>query len=122
MRFIFFRLLSRYWQPVSALIFFAIVVLSLWPLPSLPKIPGTDKTHHFIAYTVLAFPVAMIRPYHWRKILIAFIVASATIEFLQPLVNRHCEFLDFSANIGGIACGAGLAWLTRLLIDEQKSN
>ncbi len=120
MRFSLLKVLSRYWLPVSALIFMIIAILSLWPLSSLPKVPGTDKTHHFVAYTLLVLPVAISRPLHWRKILILFFICSGIIELLQPLVNRYCEFLDLIANGTGIFCGAALSWLIRRIRQEPE--
>ena len=40
----------------------AIFVLALIPLPSPPQVPGTDKTHHFIAFAALVLPAALLYP------------------------------------------------------------
>ncbi len=39
--------------------------LSLYPLPELPEFPGTDKTHHLVAYFFLALPSGLRKPKKW---------------------------------------------------------
>ena len=82
-----------------------IAFLSLWPLDELPSVPGTDKTHHIIAYAVLMFPTALNKPNKWKLIGLIFIAYSGVIELLQPYVNRSGEWLDMAANATGIICG-----------------
>lgn len=86
-----------------------IAVLSLWPLPDLPAVPGTDKTHHLIAYAVLMLPTALRKPKYWLLISLLFILSSGVIELIQPYVNRYREFNDLIANVIGLACGLLLA-------------
>ena len=93
---------SRYWLALSALTLFSITLLSLWPLSNLPLMPGTDKTHHFIAYASLMLPAALAKPKHWPLIALFFISWSAAIELIQPLVNRYGEWLDLLANGLGV--------------------
>ena len=122
MRLLTLSLLNRYWLPVSALTFILITMLSLWPLPHLPKVPGSDKTHHFIAYTILAVPVALSRPRHWPKVLVIFIICSGIIEMIQPLVNRYGELLDFIANAGGVCCGTIAGGVLRYFTPDQPKT
>lgn len=93
------------WISFTLAILAVITALSLWPLEKLPDVPGSDKTHHFIAYAVLTFPTALRKPKKWKFIGLFFIVYSGVIELLQPLVNRHGELLDMAANATGVACG-----------------
>lgn len=81
----------------------------------LPSVPGTDKTHHFIAYSALFFPVALAKPKHWLLIGLFFICWSGAIELIQPYVNRYAEWLDLLANSIGLCCGYLLATLTNRL-------
>nr|CRH07209.1 Conserved protein of unknown function [Candidatus Magnetococcus massalia] len=87
----------------------AITTLSLTPLSQLPALPGSDKTHHIIAYSALMFPTALRRPKGWMLIAAFFILHGGLIELLQPYVNRYGEWLDMAANTAGILCGVILA-------------
>ena len=88
-----------------------ITALSLWPLEKLPSVPGTDKTHHLIAYAVLMFPTALRKPNKWILFGLLFIAYSGAIELLQPYVNRYEEWLDMAANTTGVVCGLIIAEL-----------
>jgi len=99
------------WLPLSAAILTTITALSLWPLEHLPTVPGSDKTHHFIAYTALMFPAALRRPRHWLLIALFFAAWSGGIELIQPYVNRYGEWLDMLANSLGLLCGLLIAHL-----------
>ena len=106
--------IEQSWLLLSVLILLTISCLSLWPLDQLPEVPGTDKTHHFIAYGALAFPAALRRPRHWALLMLFYIFYSGLIELIQPLVKRYGEWLDMLANTTGIICGIGLAAIFRL--------
>jgi len=93
------------WVVLTLATLAAITFLSLWPLAQLPSVPGTDKTHHLIAYAALMFPAALRRPKHWLLIGLAFIAYSGAIELIQPYVNRYGEWLDMLANSSGVVCG-----------------
>lgn len=88
-----------------------ITTLSLWPLEKLPSAPGTDKTHHLIAYAVLMFPTALRKPNKWILFGLLFISYSGAIELFQPYVNRYGEWLDMAANTAGVVCGLIIAEL-----------
>lgn len=109
--------LSRFWLAITLLILLAITLLSLWPASGLPTVPGTDKTHHFIAYAGLMFPVALRQPKYWIFIGIFFIGWSGAIELIQPYVNRYGEWLDMLANSSGLLCGVLLAWMAKYFIE-----
>jgi len=98
-------IVRTYWVAISLLILSAITLLSLYPLESLPAVPGSDKTHHFIAYGALMFPTALRKPKYWQFICLFFICWSGMIELVQPYVNRYGEWLDMAANTAGVACG-----------------
>ena len=86
-----------------------ITALSLWPLPTLPDVPGSDKTHHFIAYCALTLPVALHFPKRWTAIIPSVVLYSGAIELIQPYVNRYGEWMDLAANAVGAVIGLGLA-------------
>ena len=106
------NLIKRHWISITLFILTIITILSLWPLDNLPPVPGTDKTHHFIAYGVLMFPTALRKPKYWLLISLFFIAFSGAIELVQPYVNRYGEFEDLLANITGLGCGLLIARIT----------
>lgn len=97
---------TRFWLPVTLLILVTITLLSLLPLPQLPAVPGSDKTHHLVAYSALMFPAFFIKYEKRRWLLLGFLIWSGLIELIQPLANRHGELLDLLANGAGLAIGA----------------
>ena len=111
-------IVKKCWLPLTLFIFFVITGLSLWPVEQLPSVPGTDKTHHFMAYAALAFPVALRRPHLWGWVVLLLVGWGGAIELIQPYVNRWGEWLDFAANSLGILSGVLLAQL--LLVLEEK--
>lgn len=91
-----------------------IGVATLTPIQN-PGVPGTDKSHHFIAFAALAVPLSFSRPRLAPWVVVAAALYGGAIEIIQPLVGRSGEVFDFMADamgalIGGIA-GAGLRWL-----------
>jgi len=109
--------IRRYWLGLTAVLWLLITASSLWPVELLPVVPGTDKSHHFIAYTALVFPVAFVRPRYFMVIFLALLAWGGLIELIQPFVNRWGEWLDFAANCFGAGLGlllsAALRRLTR---------
>ena len=104
---------SNYWLPLTASLLLLVTALSLWPLPSLPEVPGSDKAHHLIAYAAVVFPVALRSPKRWQFIVAAIVLYGGMIELIQPFVNRYGEWLDFFANAAGVVIGVVAAKLAR---------
>ena len=113
---------KRYWRSLSILIILVITTFSLSPLDSLPEAPGSDKTHHFIAYAALAFPTALRKPRQWPIIILGFALYSGLIELIQPLVNRYGEWMDFLANACGLFIGVALASLINKLENHKTAK
>ncbi|MCI2282686.1 VanZ family protein [Colwellia sp. MSW7] len=101
--------IQKYWLHITCLLLVSIATLSLWPAAYLPAVPGTDKTHHFIAYGALIFPTALKQPKNTFLIIVGFAAFSGAIELIQPYVNRYGEWLDMLANTLGLLCGWVLA-------------
>ena len=101
--------IKQYWLHITVVLLTSIATLSLWPAEFLPQVPGSDKTHHFISYGALMFPVALRKPKYWLWITLGFAGFSGAIELIQPYVNRYAEWLDMAANVAGLACGIILA-------------
>lgn len=99
------------WAAITLFTLAVITILSLWPLEKLPLVPGTDKTHHLIAYIALMFPTALRKPNRWLSIGFLFIAYSGVVELIQPYVNRYGEWLDLAANTAGIVLGLIIAEL-----------
>ncbi len=116
------NLVQLHWLLFTIIIALLITVLSLYPADSLPSVPGTDKTHHFIAYGALAFPVALARPEKWLLFIVGFLGYSGVIELVQPYVNRYGEWLDLGANGLGLVVGILIASFARSIILREKSQ
>ena len=106
-------LIKQYWLFLTFFILTLIIIFSLKPLDTLPGVPGTDKTHHFIAYAALMLPTAIRKPKYWLLIALLFAIGSGAIELIQPYVNRYGEVKDLMANVGGLACGLIIAKILR---------
>jgi VanZ family protein len=103
---------------VSGLIAISIIWLSLTPLAELPSVPGSDKTHHIIAYAALAIPTAFAYPKRLLVMAILYILLGGLIELIQPYVNRYGEWLDFMSNLSGVVLGSFIG----LLLDKLVRN
>ncbi len=112
----FLTIINTYWIALTLVILGAISILSLWPLDTLPSVPGTDKAHHIIAYTFLMIPTALRKPNRWVLLGLLFIVYSGGIELVQPYVNRYGEWLDMLANVMGVVCGGIIGILINLFV------
>ncbi|PID63921.1 MAG: hypothetical protein CR974_00805 [Gammaproteobacteria bacterium] len=102
--------IQRFWVLLTVVLLVVIGVLSLLPVAQLPEVPGTDKTHHFIAYCALMLPTALRWPKYWWALALCFIAYSGAIELIQPYVNRWGEWLDLAANSGGVVVGTLLGY------------
>ena len=116
------KFINRYWIQLSLVMLFTITVLSLHPLDNLPEAPGSDKTHHLIAYAALACPTSLRKPKRWKAIIIIFSLYSGLIELIQPHVNRYGEWMDFLANISGLLIGIAFSFLINKLMKYTKQN
>ena len=101
----------KYWYWITGLILVSITILSLTPLPQLPEFPGSDKTHHIIAYTALMIPAFLADKEIRFYLLLVFCLWGGAIELIQPQMNRYGEWLDFFANVLGLLVGASLGML-----------
>ena len=110
------NLIRKYWIFNTLLILTSITILSLYPLATLPPVPGMDKTHHIVAYAGLMLPLALTKIKSWQLLWITvfFIIYSGGIELIQPYVNRYGEFEDLLANCVGLGCG----WLIAKIVNR----
>ncbi|AWB56969.1 VanZ family protein [Colwellia sp. Arc7-D] len=114
--------IKRFWQAITLVVLILITVGSLFPVEHLPAAPGSDKTHHFIAYCALMLPVALRRPKYWLAFALLFIIWSGLIELIQPHVNRYGEWLDMAANAGGVLIAIVLSQVLRWLTTPSNKT
>jgi VanZ family protein len=109
----FFEHVSKFWWQLTLFFLALITILSLTPISELPAAPGSDKGHHIIAYFTLALPAALHGGPKWFLLMPLFLFWSGAIELIQPLVNRHAEWLDLAANFSGLSLGSIVGYLIR---------
>jgi VanZ family protein len=114
------NLIESKWIGITLFTLAAITTLSLWPHERLPSVPGTDKTHHMIAYALLMLPTALRKPNKWMLIGLFFIAYSGLIELLQPYVNRYGDWLDMAANATGVLVGLVVAEIFRYTLKRFR--
>lgn len=114
--------IKKRWKAVTLVLLATISVFSLLPLDALPPVPGTDKTHHFIAYAMLMLPTALRKPANWIILGLFFILYSGAIELVQPFIHRYGEWMDLFANSVGVICGAIIAWLINFIISAKQAK
>ncbi len=95
-----------------------ILALSLIPLPTPPPIPGTDRSHHLIAYAALTLPCAALCPRALLWVLPLILLEAGLVEIIQPYVNRMREWADFVADLKGVGLGLFLG----LALHQSSKN
>ncbi|MFG6519375.1 VanZ family protein [Sulfitobacter sp. 1A13496] len=89
----------------------SIAILTLIPINVPTNAPGTDKTHHLLAFAALSLPCAALYPKALLRVALAAAVFGASIEVIQPYVGRQGEVADLIADVLGIGVGATLGLL-----------
>ena len=94
----------------SALI--ASYILAVIPQDLAPSIGDlSDKTLHFIAFSVLSLLLNLSYQITWRKSVLYLLFYASFIEFSQYFIpNRCAEWLDILADSIGIGIGLLLYW------------
>ena len=106
-------LVARFWLVLTLLLATVICLLTLWPADRLYDVGGSDKFYHLVAYLSVSFPVAYMRPPHWKWVALLLAGMGGVIELIQPYVTRSREFSDFVANSTGVLLGIAIAALFR---------
>jgi VanZ family protein len=86
-----------------------IVATALLLVPMSGTGPGIipDKLAHGIVFFGLALPALILPARRWRWVIAGLALYGGAIELIQPLVGREAAFLDWLANLAGLAL-AGL--------------
>ena len=100
---------------ITGFIAVAILMGTLTPVSQLPEVHGGDKAAHLIAFALLTLPLNLAGHPRWLLLNTGFVLFGGTIEFIQPFVGRHGEWLDLGADMIGVAAGLlvarSLHWL-----------
>lgn len=119
--------------PITFLLAFAVVLLSLLPIPDVRttvEVPLMDKWAHMVMYGVLTLVIWLeyIRAHRQmrgrRLLLLAFLAPIAmggVLELMQAYLTtcRSGEWLDFVANSIGAVVGAGCGLLASRLRERS---
>ena len=89
---------------------FALIIClgTLTPLPQAVDVPGTDKWHHLLAFAALTYPLTIAGRRYWLAIIVFGLSFGASIEIIQPYVNRFRNIGDFTADAIGVLLGFSL--------------
>ena len=96
----------------------AIAVATLMPMPA--NIPGGDKLQHMLAFGILAFPTALIRPRWAIWSFLAVVAYGGLIEVIQPFFNRTADLADLRADGIGAAVGVAIGILLHPLVQRLR--
>ncbi len=123
--------LYRHALMATGLVALAIVVLTLWPKDNGEAVPwaalhGSRRAmlslfYHFVAYTVLVWPLTAIRPRSALWLVPVAAAAGAVMEAIQPHVGRNGTVEDALANALGACMGAALGWLTHRYLRRRRA-
>ena len=87
-------------------VFILIICLgTLTPLLQAVDLPGTDKWHHYLAFAALTYPLTAASRRCWILIIAFGLAFGASIEIIQPYVNRFGDIADFTADAVGVLIG-----------------
>ena len=90
-----------------------ICVGTLTPVTEKIDAPGSDKWHHVIAFTVLVYPLTVASRSYWIPASIFGLSLGASIDLIQPYVNRFSDIKDLQADIIGVSVGLLIGLLAR---------
>ncbi len=95
------------------------------PAPGLVR-GVSDKTMHFSGYAVLAMLMSVTMTVRGQSrgkrllwAIIVFPIYAALDELTQPIVNRHCDIMDWVADVSGALLMVA-AWELLMLISQIR--
>ena len=101
------------WKIIIFFIIVIILLFSLYPTHSVPDHNNNDKIGHLLMYLLLTLPISIVKPNYFYLFYLFFVLLGGFIEIIQPLFNRHQDFLDFIFNAFGILLGIFLGTIVR---------
>jgi len=109
---------------LTGLLTLVIASLTLLPIEVPQGVPGTDKTHHVIAFAALVAPAAFLCPRVLVWTVPFALLYGGAIELVQPYVGRFRSWGDFLADILGVVIGVLLGLLLRrcILVISRRSK
>lgn len=120
------RKVARVARYATLLLLFLLFAGTHLPGRALPYqvVAGVDKFAHCFAYLALTFSVLVsldlsigqLRPQHYFSVWLLGTFYGAFDEVTQLAVGRHCDILDWFADIVGIVLGLTLFRIVRPLI------
>ena len=90
---------------ISSIVVLIICVGTLMPLPRAVDVPGTDKWHHFLAFAALTYPLTVASQRCWLLVIVFGLLFGASIEIIQPYVNKLGYMADCTADAVGVLIG-----------------
>ena len=103
---------------ITTILALAISVGTLTPLAENVDAPGSDKWHHFIAFTALAYPLTAAGRSYWIPTIIFGLSLGPSIEIIQPYVDRYGYIKDFQADALGMLMRFSLGFVACLFKDK----
>ena len=101
---------------LSIIVTLTLTVAMLWPLEAPPSAPeGSDKLVHFVAFAMLAFPLALSGRIGLLPVFVGASAYGGAIELIQPSFNRSADVNDWIADVVGVVLGIGCGLLYRRL-------
>ena len=110
------------WSSNNCLFVVIICLGTLTPLPKMVDVSGTDKLHHFLAFSALPYSLIGASQRYWLPIIIFGLSFGASIEIIQPYLNRFGDIADFTADSVSMIIGFLLGTLGYLLKLEIKNR
>ena len=102
--------------PLTIIVTLTLTVAMLWPMEAPSPAPeGSDKLVHFVAFAVLAFPLARTGRIGLLPVFIGASAFGGIIELIQPSFNRSADLNDWVADVVGVILGIGCGLLYRRL-------
>ena len=97
---------------LTIIVALTMTVAMLWPLEAPPPAPvGSDKLVHFIAFAILAFPLAVSGRIGLLPVFVGASAYGGAIELIQPSFNRSADINDWVSDIIGVVLGIGCCFI-----------
>lgn len=103
--------LGRSWSTFAlaagALITISVILATLGPVESRPRMPASANVERAFAYAAMIAAYVFARPKRWILILTLGIAMAVLLELAQVLTaSRHGTFRDAIIKVAGCGCGA----------------